>query len=472
MKHLKVILLLSFVSVVVTACGNETVPADEPSTVTPLQEASAITQEAAPDADEGPAGDRIEIEFWHAMSAGLGEAVDDLVQKFNEHQDEIFVKATFQGSYEDNYNALLAAFEAASAPDIVQSSELATQTMIDSGRIIPVWQLIESDGYDPDVFIPAVRDYYSTENGLMAMPFNSSTVIVYYNADLFDAAGLEPPDEEWSFSEFLETCKALQAADVPFCVSFATSGWYFEQFLANGGGLYFDENNGRTGRATDVRFHEDLGIEIFSFLTGLINEGYAPNVGPGNVESAGPFFGEQAAMLFLTTAGVQIVESNSEFEVGTTFIPHADSSEWNGVVVGGAALWLIDSDDPEVNAAAWEFMKFASDLEQQKAWHTSTGYYPIRLDALDDPELQEFWQDNPNFRTAVDELFSTNTTLEDGSPNYAVLGGRAGPFPSIRQLIVEAYSRVLDDGLTPEETLDEAAQKAKGELEDYNAFFE
>ena len=221
-----------------------------------------------------------------------------------------------------------------------------------------------------------------------------------------------------------------------------------------------------------MQFDDELGIEVFTFLTNLISEGYAPNVGPNNTESAGPFFGEQAAMMFLTTAGMQIVESNSNFEVGTTFIPRSDSRDWNGVIVGGAALWLIDSDDSQENAAAWEFLKFAANMDQQRIWHTSTGYFPIRVDALEDPELQNFWEENPNYRTAVDELFSTKTTMEDGAPNYAVLGGRAGPFPAIRKLIVEAYSRVLDDGLTPEEALSEAAQKAQGELENYNAFFE
>ena len=472
MRQCKIMTIFFFVLIALTACNNETASTGTPIIATSSQEEETAVEEAAAVAEEYTQSDKIEIDFWHAMGAGLSEAVDALVQDFNDSQDEVFIKATFQGSYEDNYNALLAAFEADTAPNIIQNFEPATQTMIDTGRIIPVWQLMESDNYDPDIFIPAVRDYYSAETGLMGMPFNSSTVLVYYNADLFDTAGVEPPDSDWSFSEFLETCQALQAAEVPFCVSFASSGWYFEQFLANGGGLYFNENNGRTGRATDVLFQEDLGVEVFSFLTGLIEDGFAPNVGPGNAESAGPFFGQQAAMLFLTTAGVKIIEGNAEFEVGTTFIPHSDSHEWNGVVTGGAALWLIDADDPKVNAAAWEFMKFAAELEQQKAWHMNTGYFSIRLDALEDPELQAFWQENPNFRTAVDELASTKTTFEDGSPNYAVLGGRAGPFPAIRQLIVEAYSRVLDDGLTPEEALNEAAEKAKGELDNYNAFFE
>jgi len=69
-------------------------------------------------------------------------------------------------------------------------------------------------------------------------------------------------------------------------------------------------------------------------------------------------------------------------------------------------------------------------------------------------------------------LEDTNTTLADGSVNYAVLGGQAGPFPAIRQSIVDAYSAVLDDGMSPQEALDEAAAKANQELSDYNSFFE
>jgi len=73
--------------------------------------------------------------------------------------------------------------------------------------------------------------------------------------------------------------------------------------------------------------------------------------------------------------------------------------------------------------------------------------------------------------TAIDQLATTETVVE-GDPNYAVLGGRAGPFPAIRRLIVEAYSRVLDDEVSAQEALDEAAEKANEELANYNAFFE
>ena len=73
--------------------------------------------------------------------------------------------------------------------------------------------------------------------------------------------------------------------------------------------------------------------------------------------------------------------------------------------------------------------------------------------------------------TAIDQLATTNTMNDDGSINYAVLGGRAGPFPEIRRIIVEAYSAVLDGGSTPQEALDEAAERANQALSDYNQFF-
>ena len=318
-----------------------------------------------------------------------------------------------------------------------------------------------------------MRDYYSDENGMVGMAFTSSTPLVYYNADMLAAAGAEMPEGSMTFSEFKALCDQILAADgaPPYCVTFGQVGWYFEQILANSGGLYFNENNGRTGRPTEAIFNQGQGVEVFTFLTDLIADGYAPNLGNTWTDTDSTFLTQQAAMIFDSTSDVSIIE-NSEFEVGTTYIPHSDSSERNGVIIGGAALWLIDSGDDAVNDAAWQFMKFLAEPEQQVTWHTGSGYFPVRTDVQESEEIQTFWAENPNFQTAIDQLFTTPTTLADGSPNYAVLGGRAGPFPAIRRIIVEAYSRVLNDGLSPQEALDEAATKANDELENYNAFFE
>ncbi len=471
MQRLATILTLLLVSLMVlSACAAPAgAPADAPAD-------AAATEEAAEEAPAGDGamadGDVITLEFWHAMSGNLNELVDELTASFNESQDGIVVNATFQGSYDDTYNALLAAFEAGGEPNIIQNFDLASQTMIDTGRLVPAWQLMENDGYDSSIFVDAVRDYYSDENGMVAMAFNSSTPLIYYNQEMFDAAGVEMPEGSMTFSEFKALCDELLAAEVaPYCITFGQVGWFFEQILANSGGLYFDENNGRTGRPAEAVFNTDQGVEVFTFLTDLFAEGYAPNLGNTWTDTDDTFITGQAAMTMDSTSDVSLIE-NANFEVGTTYIPHSDSSERNGVIIGGAALWLLDSGDAAMNDAAWQFMKFLAEPEQQVTWHTGSGYFPVRTDVQESEEIQQFWAENPNFQTAIDQLFTTPTTLDDGSPNYAVLGGRAGPFPAIRRIIVEAYSRVLNDGISPQEALDEAAVKANDELENYNAFFE
>ncbi|MCL1600894.1 MAG: extracellular solute-binding protein [Actinomycetia bacterium] len=416
-------------------------------------------------------GDAVEVTFWHAMADDLGAVVDGLVDEYNSSQSAVHVTSTFQGSYDDTFNAFTAALQAGTAPNIVQNFDLASQTMIDTGALLPAYQVMPEG--QADTFIPAARDYYSDENGMVALAFNSSTPIVYYNAEKFADAGLEAPADDWNFSDFAATCDALEAAGTEFCVTFGQVGWYFEQILANSGGLYFDNDNGRTGRATEAMFNDATGVEVFTFLTGLIADGHAPNLGNTWSDTDSVFFAGDAAMIFDSTSGTRGFQDNAGFEVETAYIPHSDSSERNGVVIGGAALWLVDSDDPVTNAASWDFMNFMVQEDPQVVWHVGTGYFPVLSSLMTDtpPELAEFWVENPNFVTAIEQLATTKTEI-NGEPNYAVLGGRSGPSPEIRRLVVEAYSAVLDGGATPQEALDAVAEQVKTILADYNAFFE
>jgi sn-glycerol 3-phosphate transport system substrate-binding protein len=452
-------LLLAF-ALVAAACGDDDVA-----------DTTAATGDDTPATTAAAASDEvIEVVFWHAMADDLGAVVDSLVDQYNASQDAVVVNATFQGSYDDTFNAFTAGLQAGTAPNIVQNFDLASQTMFDTGVLIPAHELMAPG--EEDTFLAAPRDYYSDETGMVALAFNSSTPIVYYNSEMFDAAGLDAPATDWNFSDFQATCDALEASGVTNCVTFGTHGWFFEQILANSGGLYFDNDNGRTGRATEVAFNAGQGVEVFEFLTGLINDGHAPNLGATWSDTDSVFFAGEAAMILDSTSGANGMQENSEFDVKTAFIPHSDSSDRNGVVIGGAALWLIDAEDDAVNAAAWDFMSFMTTVDPQIEWHTETGYFPVLAELQTNPpaDLQAFWDENPNFRTAIDQLATTNTVNADGSTNYAVLGGRAGPFPEVRRIITEAYSEVLDGGKTPQEALDDAAEKANQALTDYNEF--
>lgn len=127
--------------------------------------------------------------------------------------------------------------------------------------------------------------------------YNSSTPLLYYNKSVFEEAGIEGIDGSLSFSEFRSLCdEILAAVDIPFCFTFGQVGWYFEQTLANSGGLYFNNDNGRTGRATEAVFNQGVGVEVFEFYTGLIQDEYAPNLGSTWTETDSTFTTGQASM--------------------------------------------------------------------------------------------------------------------------------------------------------------------------------
>src|SRR5713101_4262409 len=143
---------------------------------------------------------KTEIQFWHALQAVLGERTQEIATKFNATQKDYEVKAIFKGSYPETLNAAIAAYRAKQPPHVVQVYEVGTQTMLSSGAVYPVFQLMKDNGLavDWNDIIPPVKTYYSQGGNLYSMAFNSSTPILFYNKDLFKKAGLaDKPPATW-----------------------------------------------------------------------------------------------------------------------------------------------------------------------------------------------------------------------------------------------------------------------------------
>ena len=145
-----------------------------------------------------PARATTTVEFWHAMSGALGERVDELVDKFNKSQSEYVVRAIAKGSYDEVVNGMIAAYRAKQQPAIVQVNERGFLTMLNSNAIMPTAELMAGAGYKIDWsnFIAPVGTYYTQNGAMMAMPFNSSTPILFYNVDHFKAAGFDAPGRD------------------------------------------------------------------------------------------------------------------------------------------------------------------------------------------------------------------------------------------------------------------------------------
>ena len=172
------------------------------------------------------------VTFWHAMSGSRGGVVEGLVADFNAEFPAIKMDAVYSGSYAETVTKGLAAVKAGAPPVLLQSYEVGTQTMIDSGAIIPVFNLNRGEVDMNDVVAP-IKRYYSVGGKMYSMPFNSSTAMMYYNKDLFRKAGFNPEKPPTTFQEIYDSGKKMVDTGIAQGgLSFGWPGWIFEQMHA------------------------------------------------------------------------------------------------------------------------------------------------------------------------------------------------------------------------------------------------
>ena len=403
-----------------------------------------------------------EISFWHSMGGVNGQAIDALVEKFNtENEFRITVNAQYQGEYDDSLNKLKSAQIGNMGADLVQVYEIGSRFMIESGWITPMQEMIDADGYDMSSIEPNLAAYYTIDNKLYSMPFNSSTPIMYYNKDMFEKAGItEVPDSLEAIEEVGE--QLLSKGGAGEVISLGIYGWFFEQFMGKQGLDYANNENGRKEAATAVAFDENGGAaNILTAWKSLYDKGYAPNVGKGGDAGLADFSAGKSAITLGSTASLkQILQDvNGKFEVGTAYFPKVKSSDEGGVSIGGASLWALNNNDPKKARATWEFIKFLVSAESQAYWNAQTGYFPVTTDAHEEQVFKDNIAKYPQFQTAIDQL-------HDSSPEY--VGALLSVFPEARATVESQIESLLNGDQNVDETVSSMAEAINKSIEEYN----
>ncbi|MHC1772285.1 MAG: ABC transporter substrate-binding protein [Flexilinea sp.] len=425
-----------------------------------------------PASAKSPAPENVtKITFWHSMGGDLGGiAIPEMADNFNNSQTQCFVEPIYQGSYDDALNKLKAGLQSKDTPAVMQLYDIGTRLMVDLQVIKPVQDFIDAENYDVSDLEPNVLAYYTVEGKQASMPFNSSTPMLYYNKDMFAAAGLDPESPPQTFEEIRDAARVLTQKDdagnvTVSGISISIYGWIFEELLAVSGGYYVNNANGRDALATEATFNSPEGVAILDWWKSMYDEGIMGNYGRVNADVRTAFYAGQTAMFIDSTAVLRgaIDTIGGKFEVGTAYLPRPNEAAFDtsGTIIGGGSLWIISDRPQEEQNCAWEFIKFQTSPEQQAYWHTMSGYFPIRVTAYDVPLAQEWHAKYPQFKTAEDQLHL--------APNNRVTqGGLIGVFPTARQTIESAIEEVLAGVATPQEALDNAAQIVTDAIKEYN----
>ncbi len=406
---------------------------------------------------------KVQITWWHAMSGSRLSVVKAIVDGFNATHPNIELKALYTGTYPETLTKFIAAYRTGTAPNIVQVYEVGTQTMLNSNAVIPVYQIpgMVGETWDWAQYVIPITNYYSTAGNLWSMPFNSSTAMLYYNKDLFAKAGLDPNKPPTTWKEVEEYGQKLLASGaVKHVLSFGWPGWIFEQMFAYHNQLFANNNNGRTGLATQVLFNGDFGQMVLGTWTRLAKEGIFLYGGP-EYSANSAFEAGQIAMLIQSTSSLSGIEKGSSFKVGTTFLPRFAGYPRGNSVIGGGSLWVTKGQSKAQLQAVWEFLKYLAQTNVAVQWHKGTGYFPTVNSAVQALLNEGWFSKDQNYLTAFLQVLSGRRDTP------AATGVRLGPFVQIRELERTAIEKAVSGTMSPKAALDEAAQKANDLLQQY-----
>ena len=441
------------------------------TTVAPLADLAPCPTEAL-DAAAGP----IDIVFWHAMANDLEPPLVALTEEYNASQDKVRVELQNQTGYESLLDKYINASQG-SRPTLAQFPEYTLRSIADSGTTVPAEACLESSSFDTSTFVPRTLTAYEYEGIQRGMPFNVSNPVLYYNRKMFEAAGLDPEDPPVSLEELRaasEQIVASGAAPVALVLDSGPDsggGWFLEQWFGRAGEPFADNGNGRIAPATEVLFDNELGVELTTFLQTMIDDGLAMTVGdnPGGQDAFFKLADQTTpgAMTMATSAalgsvivalGGGLVPDLGPQDIGVGPMPGPGQTPQ--VQVGGASLWIMADKSPEETAAAWDYITFLMRPESQSQWAASTGYVPVRTDALDLEPIASTYANDPRFAVPYEQLLSG---VNDDTANAPVLG----PQREVRAETSRAMAAIFG-GADPQTALTEAADASNLLITSYN----
>jgi sn-glycerol 3-phosphate transport system substrate-binding protein len=467
--------------VATTAAGGATTdataaPADTGATTAPTSPTTLAPQTGA--GEECGVGllddvtEPVEIEFWHSMSSDNQASMEDLVAQYNASQDRVHVTPLWQGTYDETAEKFRQTL-GGDLPQVIQLEETQLRFAIDSGAMLPVQDCVDGAGYSFDDYLAPVVDEFVVEGQLWPMPFNTSSLVMYYDRAAFTAAGLDPDDPPATLDELRTAAEAIVASGYTQTgFSMILESWWVEQWIATSGELFVDQGNGRDGRSTELLLGGDAGLELFRWIDGMIDDGLATSFGivddasidyvtaliPGGGASQAAF--SLGTSAFLGAALDLLAANDFAVELGVAPLPTLGAGT-GGVTTSGAALWIVaEGTEPLQRAASWDFVQWLDEPEQQATWHEATGYLPNTTTAADLASVQALWAAQPAYTVAYDQLFESQV----GSAAGPVIGA----YNETRQAVEGALEDMVLSGLTPEDAVAQARQEASDAMAAYN----
>ena len=405
---------------------------------------------AATTALVNPAAAETELTMYYPIAVGgaLTEVVDGMVADFMAENPDITVNAVYAGNYDDTRIKSLAALESGEPAQVAVMFSIDAYDLIEQDLIVPFDDLTDDKEW-LNSFYPALMANGQIEEKTWGIPFQRSTIVAYYNKDMFREAGLDPEKAPTTWDEMVEMGKALTNDD-HYGLMIPSTGypyWMF-QALAIQNGIELMSNDGLS-----TSFDNPKAVETLEFWKSLSTE---HNIMPegtiewGTLRQA--FLEGDTAMMWHSTGNLTAVKNNADFDFGVAMLP---GNERLGSPTGGGNFYVFKDASEKERAAAVELIKFMTAPEQAAEWSIATGYMGVSPASYDTEALQAYTADFAPALVARDQL------------EHAVAEFSTFETARVRDGLNTAIQSTLTGDKTAEEALAEAQAAAERLLSAY-----
>jgi sn-glycerol 3-phosphate transport system substrate-binding protein len=329
-------------------------------------------------------------------------------------------------------------------------------TLIDEDAVTPFDALLKTDADKAWIksFYPAFMENSRTGGQTWGIPFQRSTVVMFWNKDAFKAVGLpDKAPDNWDelVADGSKLTKRDAASNVSqWAIEIPSTGfpyWLFQGLttandvrLMNQAGTqtYFD----KPAVIQALQFWVDLSRKYKIQPTGTIEWGTTPK----------DFFERKTAIMWTSTGNLTNVRKNAPFAFGVAMLP---AHHGRGSATGGGNFYLFKKMTDEKRAAALKFVKWMTTPERAADWGIATGYIAVRPDAWETPAMKKYVADFPAAALARDQL------------KYSVAELSTHDNQRVTKALNDGIQAALTGAKTSEQAMKDAQQEAARILRTY-----
>lgn len=407
--------------------------------------------------------DPVSIEFWHAMTGENEKALQEIADKFNKkNEGKITVNLVYQGHYKELFSKLEGASKSNQLPALAMIYPNRLTAYVKNDLVEDLNPYIENEkiGFKDEVWkdIPEfLRDNGMWNGKHHSLPFNKGTYLLFYNEDILKENGVAVPsnwDELKAAAEKLTIDKDkdgkndIQGLGLNTSVGIDSSFW-----VEQAGGHLIDEDKDQ------ILFNSPETEKAFDFLSGMVKDGSAKILDEEKYITGPLGRGELAMGISSISALPDIIKAceggNVNFK--TAVLPEGKEK---AALFSGTDVTIFNTPSAEEKLAAFEFIKFFMEDENQLTWGTKSGYLPLRKSVLNSKEFKEYVEkEDPAKGEAVKEF-------DYGYCDPKVLNGY-----SIHENMDKALKQIILGEKSTKDALNEAEQNTRKALDEAKKSF-